>query len=66
MSQPVTFYVREAGGAINSGPLATRAAVRASGWLWVRYNGRRYVLNGGIRTPFWINANRPITRKDIP
>lgn len=57
---PVTFYI---GGPISGGKdreTATRTPRYHTGWLSVRYKGRRYQLHGGIRHEYWINPNRPI------
>ena len=54
MSDRVTFEIK------GTGTLVTRSVRSHSGWRSVRYNSRRYQLFGGIRTPYWINPDRPL------
>jgi hypothetical protein len=66
-----TFHVRSGKGGLrynehdeavftDSLTTATRGVRQHSGWQSVTYNGKRYVLMGGIRTPLWINLSMPI------
>jgi len=58
-----TFALRDAAGRTIGE--TTRVPTRHAGWLSVRFNGRRYVLAGGIRTPYWINVTRPIPSQGL-
>jgi hypothetical protein len=54
-TERTSFEVRRDGRFVE---FASRAVRRHKGWLSVRYDGKRYQLMGGIRTPYWINLDR--------
>lgn len=63
-----TYYVRGADSQVRSDneyftnivEIRTSAVTQHKGWQSVSYEGRRYQLYGGIRTPNWISLDNPI------
>ncbi len=44
--------------------LATPFRRQHVGWESVQFHGKRYQILGGVRGPFFINLDRPLSRKE--
>jgi hypothetical protein len=66
VSDEVQFDVRSGEGTINGTEFtdtvgqARRIPRQHSGWQSVRYQHKRYQLQGGIRTPYFITLSNPL------